>query len=167
MEILITIFCGLFFILIVFYINMIFNKNKFENKLLNLKNTLSLNFYKIENKKCSIKRLSKIDFIDKRLQFNKCNIFIEKDFVILQGIQDYFFKVISFNFIICKKEQNLIPNFKEWEICVPKNIESGVNKSEVKIIFKPKTLSNSDYSLIISDLTENEFEKLKKIENYC
>lgn len=144
-----------------------YNKNRYGNKINNLKEIFSLNFYEIQNKRCSIKRLSKIDFIDKSLIFNKCNLFIENDFVIIQGIQDLLFKTIALNFIVTGKGKNITNDFKDWNIYIPKVIEMSESKTEVKIVFKPNTLNNSDYSLIISDLSKTEFEKLIRIKNYC
>jgi hypothetical protein len=167
MELLITIFGGLFFLFGSQYLIKNYNKKRCENKINNLKEAFSLNFYEIQNKKCSIKRLSKIDFIDKRLLFNKCNLFIENDFVIIQGIEDLFFKTIALNFIVTGKGKNITNDFKGWNIYIPKVIEISESKKEMKIVFKPNTLNNSDYSLIISDLSETEFEKLMRIKNYC
>lgn len=143
--------------------------NKHSNKkVTDLEATRSLLFYKILNKKCSIKRLTKIDFIDRTLMFQKCNLLVEKDFIIIQGISTVsVFDSIVRNIIFTKDPDNLKKVFSGWEIIKPHEVELNINETQIKIVFKPKTINDSNYSLIISDLQKKEFEKVKEIKNYC
>lgn len=138
-----------------------------NSKIKSLEKSFSLNFYKILNKKCSIKRLSHFDIVDRNLIFQKCNILVENDFIVIQGKQSYFFSSIISNFIITKTPQNFVNTFLSWEIVKPINVELNANKTEIKIVFRPsKSIGNSNYSLIISNLEKNEFQRIEKIKNY-
>ncbi len=156
-------------VLVVFpYILKSYNNKYSEKKITDLEVAHSLTLDKILNKKCAIKRLTKIDFIDRTLMFQKCNILIEQDFIILQGIStSSIFDNTVRNIIFTKDTNKLNVGFSGWEIIKPHEVELNINETQIKIVFKPKTINDSNYSLIISDLQKIEFDKVKKIKSYC
>ena len=158
-----TLAVGLCILLLFLYSIGKFNSN-YSKKLLD---TLSEDALKISNKKCSLKRIKKVDFIDKRFFFKICNLFVGSDFVVVQGIRDYIFKQPILNIMFCKNQEQLRAKYPRFDIIKPISIEFSKNKNEVKIVFHPtRALSSTDYSLIISQLSEKEFEKLEKIKNW-
>ncbi len=156
-------------VLVVFpYIIKTYNNKKSNQKVVDLETKHFLKFYKILNKKCSIKRLSSFAIVDKNLMFERCNILVENNFIIVQGIKTFPLNSIVRNFIITDKPENLLAIYSSWEIIKPLEIEMNIKKTEIKIIFKPtKSISNSNYSLIISDLTSMEYGIIEKTKNYC
>ena len=100
-----------------------------------MEDELGYSFFKILDKKCSIKRLTKFDIIDKRLIFEKCNLLVNKDVIIFQGIQVNIFDRIVQNFIITNNPEKLTSEFSSWQTIKPISIEYGENKSEIKYIF--------------------------------
>ncbi len=136
--------------------------NKFSN---NLSSELDSSLLKILEKKCSIKRIDSIDIIDKRFSFDSCNLFVSDKFIAFQGIQNITFKQVLVNIIFCENTSEI--KFSKWDVVKPISVELSKNENEIKIIFKPtKSISTSDYSLIISNLSVLEFENLSKIVTY-
>lgn len=147
----------------------IHKRKKSNNKIIDLDNSFSAVFRKISNKKCSIKRLSKIDWIEKTLMFKKCNIFVKNEFIVVQGIDILtFFDYVVRDLIFTSQPDNFKDILRKWEVIKPLEVELNSNRTEIKIIFKPvKSISDSQYSLIISGLEAEEFESLQKVKNYC
>lgn len=139
-------------------------KNTKENsKIINLKNDYSLKFYSIFNKKCSIKRLSNVIGKDVFEFIVKCDIHIGEDFILVEGFQDSIFKTSVKTFVLTSNPEIYIESFKNWIIYKPKSIELAKSKTQIKVIFQDL----KEYSFIISELSELDFEKIKKIKNYC
>lgn len=137
--------------------------SKFNNKYSNnLPSEFDPPLVKILGKKCSIKRIDKVDIIDKRFSFDSCNLFVSDDFIAFQGIQNITFKQILVNIIFCENPSEI--KYSKWDIVKPISVELSKNENEMKFIFKPnKSIGTSDYSLIISNLSVSEFENLSKI----
>lgn len=145
------------------------NSYKSQEKIEKLITNFHLDFYKISNKNCSVKRLtraSQIEIKDTSYLFDKCDIYIENDFTLIKGFTDSFFKYATRGFIITKDVVKLQNKFNNWTVLKPKLVEINPNKTQIKIVYKGNT-NNSDYSLIISDLKIEDYENIVKIKNYC
>lgn len=140
--------------------------SKFNNKYSNnLSSELDPTLIKILGKKCSVKRINSSDIVDKRFLFESCNLFVSDKFIAFQGIQNITFKQILVNIIFCENQSEI--KLLKWDVVKPISVELSKNENEIKVVFKStKSISSSDYSLIIKDLSILEFKNLSKIVTY-
>ena len=140
--------------------------SKFNNKYSNnLSSELDPTLIKIIGKKCSVKRINSSDIVDKRFSFDSCNLFVSDKFIAFQGIQNITFKQILVNIIFCENQSEI--KLLKWDVVKPISVELSKNENEIKVVFKPtKSISSSNYSLIIKDLSVLEFKNLSKIVTY-
>ncbi|TDP60009.1 hypothetical protein BC748_0980 [Flavobacterium dankookense] len=140
--------------------------SKFNNKYSNnLSSELDPTLIKILGKKCSVKKINSSDIVDKRFTFDNCNLFVSDKFIAFQGIQNITFKQILVNIIFCENQSEI--KLLKWDVVKPISVELSKNENEIKVVFKPtKSISSSDYSLIIKDLSVLEFKNLSKIVTY-
>lgn len=160
---------GITLILTMFYLLTKNKTNKSAKKIHQLITDFHLNFYKISDKKCSVKRLNKVNQIeikDNSYLFDKCDIYIENDFVLIQGFKETFYKYNVRSFILTNNLELFKKKFNNWAVLQPIFVEFNTNKTQVKIVYTANT-NNSDYSLIINDLNSEDYNNLHQIKNYC
>jgi hypothetical protein len=158
---------GIVFLFGLIYLLGNYNNRVSKKKIDHLITEFGLSFYKIPNKNCSVKRLNKamrIEIKDHSYLFNKCDIYIENGFILIQGFKDSFFRSASKAFIITAGVETFKKKFSGWTVLKPKLTE--LSQTEVKIVYTAKT-NNSDYSLIVSGLNAEDHKSINDIKNYC
>ena len=119
--------------------------------------------FSILNRRCSVKRINKAR--GRAIYYRKCNCYVGSDFLIIQGINNVFFKSYVTTFAVALPGSAI---HKSWEGSLFKlvNVELGTGKKEVKIVYKTTYFNESVYSLIISNLTPVEFEHLSVVKQW-
>ena len=144
-----------------------YNNRKSKKKIEDFIADFGLDFYKISDKNCSVKRLSRanqFEIKDTSYLFDKCTIYLFDGFVLLQGYKDDFFKSSTQIFAIASDTEKFKNRFQNWTFLEPKLVE--INQTQLKIVYTAKA-NNSDYSLIISGLNPEDYEYARQIQNYC
>jgi|SRR6218665_1125485 len=80
-----------------------YNNRKSKKKIADFIIESGLDFYKISDKNCSVKRLSRanrVEIKDTSYLFDKCTIYLFDGFILIQGFKDDFFKSATRTFVI-------------------------------------------------------------------
>lgn len=160
MEILDNLFIFILFLTMIFvfgYLN-----NKYHSK----KTTgMALNndfVYKVLNKKCSVKRIHKAQAGKKAAYYNKCNVYMGSDFIIIQSIKDLIFPSVTTTFALLKPGTCSLKNWS-GKIFALLDVELLSNRGQVKIVYQTDYRDESAYSLIINNLTPQDINNLSVI----
>jgi hypothetical protein len=161
-----SIFLGFIFVLSGIFIVHCIRNNSADKKL----KRFSLSGYskvKIYDKPCSTAIIFfKPPLPKSPLSFTECNLFITDDFIIVQGVDGLLLKTVVTQFVISKN--NSPANGTEYfgRFNWLETVELNPNKTQVKLVYRIDYSWKPTYSLIISNLTPEEFDTLSVVKDW-
>lgn len=141
-----------------------YNNSKSNKKIADFSIESGLDFYKIADKSCSVRRLSRanqVEIKDTSYLFDKCTLYLFDGFVLIQGFKDDFFKSSTRTFVIGAAAGKLKNTLDNWTFLEPKHVET--NPTQLKIVYTAKA-NHSDYSLIVSGLNPEDYKYAQQIK---
>lgn len=158
---------GIALLFMFFYFLGNYNNRNSKKKIADFIADFGLDFYKISDKNCSVKRLSRanqVEIKDTSYLFDKCTLYLFDGFVLIQGYKDDFFKSSTRTFVIASDAEKTKNRFYDWTFLEPKLLE--INQTQLKIVYTVKA-NNSDYPLLVSGLNPEDHKYVHQIKNYC
>lgn len=142
-------------------------KNNLADKKLKLFSLSGYSKVKIYDKPCSTLIISFTPPQPKSpTSFTECNLFITNDFIIVQGIDGLLLKTIVTQFVISKHNLPAKGTENFGRLNWLEAVELNPIKTQVKLVYRIDYSWKPTYSVIISNLTPEEFDALSIVKDW-